>query len=209
MRIFGLIGLYAVALFLTGWLLLDVESMLVSELTANKELDIPENVLLDALDDMRYWNRFSVLFTFLILTVKCFLMALVLYGGLFFANLHQGIRLGSLFKVTAFAEVALVLAGVVKVWVGAVSEFTYSEFAVFYPLSLLSALGTDAVDPIFYYPLQISNLFELLYCLLLIVFLRQELSFSTSQSIKVGLGSYAVSLLFWMVLILFLTLNFT
>lgn len=209
MRIFGLIGLYAVALFLTGWLLLDVESMLVSELTANKELDIPENVLLDALEDMRYWNRFSVLFTFLILTVKCFLMALVLYGGLFFANLHQGIRLGSLFKVTAFAEVALVLAGVVKVWVGAVSEFTYSEFAVFYPLSLLSALGTDAVDPIFYYPLQISNLFELLYCLLLIVFLRQELSFSTSQSIKVGLGSYAVSLLFWMVLILFLTLNFT
>ncbi len=152
MRILGLIALYAVALFLTGWLLLDVESMLVSELTANKELDIPENVLLDALEDMRYWNRFSILFTFLILVVKCFLMSLVLYGGLFFANLHQGIRLGSLFRVTAFAEVALVLAGVIKVWVGAMSEFTYSEFAIFYPLSLLSALGTDAVDPLLYYP---------------------------------------------------------
>ena len=35
------------------------------------------------------------------------------------------------------------------------------------------------------------------------------LNFSTSQSIKVGLGSYAVPLPFWMVLILFLTLNFT
>jgi hypothetical protein len=209
MRILGLIAIYSVALFLTGWLLLDVESMLVSELTANKELEIPENVLLDALEDMRYWNRFSVLFTFLILVVKCFLMALVLYGGLFFANLHQGIRLGNLFRVTAFAEVALVLAGVVKVWVGAMSEFTYSEFAIFYPLSLLSALGTEAVDPLLYYPLQIANLFEMLYCLLIVIFLRQELSFSTSQSIKVGLGSYAVSLLFWMVLILFLTLNFT
>lgn len=41
MRILGLIALYAVALFLMGHLLLDVESMLVSELTANKELDIP------------------------------------------------------------------------------------------------------------------------------------------------------------------------
>lgn len=209
MRILGLIALYAVALFLTSWLLLDVESMLVSELTSNKELDIPDNVLLDALEDMRYWNRFSVLFTFLILVVKCFLMALVLYGGLFFANLHQGISLSKLFRVTAFAEVALVLAGVVKVWVGAISEFTYSEFAIFFPLSLLTLLGTDAIDPLFYYPLQIANVFELLYCLLLVVFLRQELSFSTSQSIEVGLGSYAVSLLFWMVLILFFTLNFT
>lgn len=209
MRFLGLIFLYAIALFLTSWLLLDVESMLVNELTANKELDIPENVLLDALEDMRYWNRFSVLFTFLILVVKCFLMALVLYGGLFFANLHQGIRLGSLFRVATFAEVALVFAGVVKVWVAAMSEFTYSEFAIFYPLSLLSFLGQDAVNPLLYYPMQVANLFELVYCLLIVFFLRQELSFSTSQSIKVGLGSYAVSLLFWMVLILFLTLNFT
>ena len=209
MRILGLIAFYAVALFLTGWLLLDVESMLVSELTANKELYIPENVLLDALEDMRYWNRFSVLFTFLILVVKCFLMALVLYGGLFFANLHQGIRLGSLFRVMAFAELALVFAGIVKVWVGAVSEFTYSEFAIFYPLSLLSYLGQDAVNPLLYYPLKVANLFELVYCALIVIFLRQELSFSTFQSVKVGLGSYAVSMLFWMVLILFLTLNFT
>jgi hypothetical protein len=209
MRILGLIAMYAIALFLTGWLLLDLEFMLVRELTANKELDIPENVLLDALEDMRYWNRYSVIFTFLILVVKCFLMALVLYGGLFFANLHQGVRLGTLFRVTAFAEVALVLAGVVKVWVGAMSEFTYSEFAIYYPLSLLTALGQESVDPLLYYPLQVANLFELLYCVLLVVFLRQELSFSTFQSIKVGLGSYAVSLLFWVVLILFLTLNFT
>jgi hypothetical protein len=209
MRILGLIAIYAVALFLIGWLLLDVETMLVSELTSNKELDIPENVLLDALEDMRYWNRFSAIFTFLILVIKCFMMALVLYGGLFFTNLHQGIRLGSLFRVMAFAEVALVLARVVKVSVGAMSEFTYSEFAIFYPLSLLSALGPESVDPLLYYPLQVANLFELLYCVLIVIFLRQELSFSTSQSIKVGLGSYAVSLLFWMVLILFLTLNFT
>ena len=53
MRILGLIAVYAVALFLMGHLLLDVESMLVSDLTANKELDIPENVLLDVLEDMR------------------------------------------------------------------------------------------------------------------------------------------------------------
>jgi hypothetical protein len=209
MRILGLIAGYAIALFVVGWLLLDVEGMFVSELSSNKELDIPENVLLDTLENMRYWNRFSVIFTFLILVIKCFLMALVLYGGLFFANLHQGIRLGTLFRVTAFAEIAAVLAGLTRVWVGAVSNMTYSEFTIYYPFSLLSLLGTDAVDPLFYYPLQIANLFEVLYCVLLVVFIKQELGFTIQQSIKIGLGSYGVSLLFWMVLVLFLTLNLT
>jgi hypothetical protein len=105
MKILGLIAGYAIALFVVGWLLLDVEGMLVSELSSKMELDIPENVLLDTIENMRYWNRFSVIFTFLILVIKCFLMALVLYGGLFFANLHQGVRLGTLFRVTAFAEI--------------------------------------------------------------------------------------------------------
>jgi hypothetical protein len=42
-RVLELIALYAVALFLTGWLLLDMESMLASQITSDKELDIPGN----------------------------------------------------------------------------------------------------------------------------------------------------------------------
>ena len=209
MKSLGLLFFYASALFLVSFLLLDFEALLTAELANQTEIEIPENVLLDILEDMRHWNKFSVLLTFLILTIKCFLMALVLYAGLFFANKHQGVKLVSLFAIAVYAESIIVLGGMLKVILGAASDLTYSEFSLFAPLSVLSVLDISSVQPIWYYPLQLLNVFEVIYCLLLIYFLSQELDFKKSESSKVVMGSYAFSMSFWMVLILFLTLNFT
>jgi hypothetical protein len=200
---------YSIALFLVGFILLDLEGMLTAELASQIELDIPENVLLDMLEEMRYWNKFSILFTFLILTIKCFLMALILYAGLFFANKYQGVQLGSLFTVAVYAESIIVLGGMLKVIIGAQSNLTYSEFTLFAPLSVLSMLDISSVHSIWYYPLQLLNVFEVVYCLLLIYFFSQELNIQKSESSKVVMGSYAFSMSFWLILILFLTLNFT
>lgn len=208
MKSLGLLLFYASALFLVSFLLLDFEALLTTELANQTEIEIPENVLLDMLEDMRYWNKFSVLFTFLILTTKCFLMALVLYAGLFFANKHKGIKLGTLFTIAVYAESIIVLGGMLKVLIGVLSDLTYSEFSLFAPLSVLSVLDISSVQPIWYYPLQLLNVFEILYCLLLIYFFSQELDFKKSDSSKLVMGSYAFSMSFWMVLILFLTLNF-
>jgi hypothetical protein len=209
MKSLGLLLFYASALFLVSFLLLDFEVLLTAELANQTEIEIPENVLLDMLEEMQYWNKFSILFTFLILSIKCFLMALVLYAGLFFANKHQGIKLGSLFTIVVYAESIIVLGGMLKVILGSASNLTYSEFSLFAPLSLLSILDISSVQPIWYYPLQLLNVFEVLYCILLVYFFSQELDFKKSESSKVVMGSYAFSMSFWMVLILFLTLNFT
>lgn len=209
MKSWGLLFFYASGLFLVSFLLLDFEALLTAELANHMEIEIPENALLDMLKEMQYWNKFSVLFTFLILTIKCFLMALVLYAGLFFANKHQGTKLGTLFKIAVYAESIIVFGGMLKVILGAASDLTYSEFSLFAPLSVLSVLDISSVQPIWYYPLQLLNVFEVIYCLLLIYFLSQELDFKKSESSKVVMGSYAFSMSFWMVLILFLTLNFT
>lgn len=209
MKSFGLLFFYASGLFLISFLLLDIEELFTAELANQTEIEIPENVLLDMLEDMRYWNKFSVLFTLLVLAIKCFLMALILYAGLFFANKHQGIKLGSLFMVAVYAESIIVVGGMLKVILGAASDLTYSEFSLFAPLSVLSMLDISSVQPIWYYPLQLLNVFEVLYCLLLIYFLSQELNFKITESSKVVFGSYAFSMSFWVILILFLTLNFT
>lgn len=121
-----------------SYFLLDLEGMMVNAFASQTEIEIPENVLLDTLEDMRYWNKFSVIFTFLILLIKCWLIALILYAGLFFANLHKGFKLARLFKVAVFSESILVIAGLVKVVVVSAGDFTYNEFAVFYPLSALT-----------------------------------------------------------------------
>ncbi|EKB47423.1 hypothetical protein [Cecembia lonarensis] len=209
MKVFGLLAFYALSLFIIGFLMLDIESMIMAELANQVEIEIPENVLLEMLEEMKYWNKFSVLFTFLILTIKCFLMGLVLYAGLFFANRHQGIKLGSLFKVAVYAESIIVLAGMVKVAFGALSDFTYTEFSLFYPLSVLSFLKPEAIQPLWYYPLQLLNVFEIIYIFLLIYYFSQEIEIKKTESSKVVLGSYLFSMSFWLILILFLTLNFT
>ncbi|MCH7409867.1 hypothetical protein MM239_10715 [Belliella sp. DSM 111904] len=162
MKVFGLLVFYAICLFVVGFFMLDTEAMLVSELAHQVEIEIPENVLLDMLEEMRYWSKFSALLTMVLLTIKCFLMALVLYAGLFFANRHQGVKLGSLFKVAVYAESIIVIAGMVKVVIGAFSDYTYTEFSLFYPLSVLSFLDPEAIQPLWYYPLQLLNVFEVI-----------------------------------------------
>ncbi|MCH7399559.1 hypothetical protein MM236_16265 [Belliella sp. DSM 107340] len=209
MKVFALLVFYAVGLFVMGYLILDTESMLTAELASQIDIEIPENVLLDMLEEMRYWSKFSALLTLALLTIKCFLMALVLYAGLFFANRHQGVKLGSLFKVAVYAESIIVLAGMVKVAFGAFSDFTYTEFSLFYPLSVLSFLNPEAIQPLWYYPLQLLNVFEIIYIFLLIYFFSQEIEIKKTESSKVVLGSYLFSMSFWLILILFLTLNFT
>jgi hypothetical protein len=209
MKSFLLLGLYSLALFLVTYLLLDVEGMFLNALAKQTEIEIPENVLLDTLEDMRYWNKFSGLFTFLILVTKCWIIALVLYAGLFFANLQQGVKLIGLFKVAVFAESILVIAGLVKVIVVAAGDFSYEEFSLFYPLSILNLFELSELNPLFIYPLQLVNIFELGYCFLLVFFFVKEFEFDFGRSAKVALGSYSFALVFWLVLILFLTLNFT
>lgn len=209
MKIFALLCFYAVGLFVVSYLVLDTESMLMTELANQVEIEIPENVLLEMLEEMKYWNKFSVLFTFLILTIKCFLMGLVLYAGLFFANKHQGVKLISLFKVAVYAESAIVLASMIKVIFGSFSDLTYTEFSLFYPLSVLSFLDMSSIQPLWYYPLQLLNVFEIIYIFLLIYFFSHEIDIKKTESSKVVLGSYLFSMSFWLILILFLTLNFT
>ncbi|MCC5929300.1 MAG: hypothetical protein JJU28_08660 [Cyclobacteriaceae bacterium] len=209
MRSFVLLIYYSIGLFAVSYILLDIESMVMAELNNQVEIEIPENVLLDTLERMKYWNKFSGLFTFLLLTLKCFLMSLVLYAGLFFANKHQRARLGKLFDVAVYAESAIVLGGMVKVIYGSASDLTYSEFSLLAPLSVLSLFKVEAVQPLWYYPLQLLNVFELIYCFLLIFFFSRQLEMDKSESTKIVMGTYFFTTSFWLILILFLTLNFS
>ncbi len=146
MRTLLLLVFYSLSLFLISYFLLNVEGMVINAYASQAEVEIPENVLLDTLEDMRYWNKFSAIFTFLLLLIKCWLIALILYAGLFFANLHKGVKLVRLFRVAVFSESILVIAGLVKVVIVSVKDFTYSEFAVFYPFSALTLFDPSEIN---------------------------------------------------------------
>jgi hypothetical protein len=209
MKSFVLLIYYSIGLFAASYFLLDIESMVMVELNNQVEIEIPENILLDSLEKIKFWNKFSGFFTFLFLNLKCFLMSLVLYAGLFFANKHQGIQLGKLFEVAVYAESVIVLGGIVKVVYGSSLNLTYSEFSLLAPLSVLTLFDIDVVQPLWYYPLQLLNVFELIYLFLLIYFFSQQLELDKSESTKIVMGTYLFTISFWLILILFLTLNFS
>ncbi|AWW31659.1 hypothetical protein DN752_16845 [Echinicola strongylocentroti] len=207
MKPFLILLVYSLALYLSTLLLIDFEGMLLNEMLNEDALELSFKEVQTAIDEVLYWNRFSALFAFLMFTVKCFLVAVVLYAGLFFADRHKGVRLGTLFGIAVYAEVVFVIAGLVKLVYVSAYGLSYQEFAAFYPLSLINLFDVENIRPVFNYPLQLVNLFELVYVFVLVYLVKEELELSMPRSSSIVLGSYGTALFCWVVFVVFITLN--
>lgn len=202
-----ILAFYSLVGFFVSYVLIDTETLVMEQLMADESQDLPENVILETLESMRYWNRFSMVFTFLLYLLKCFLVALVLYAGLFFADMYKQVRLSALFEIAVYSESILLIGGIIKVMVVSLGDFSYEAFAHYYPMSLLNLFEISDINSLFIYPIQLINAFELGYCLLLAYFAKEELEISFSRSTSIVLSSYGTSLLCWVVLVLFISLN--
>uniref|UniRef100_UPI004047898B hypothetical protein n=1 Tax=Flavobacterium sp. TaxID=239 RepID=UPI004047898B len=90
-----------------------------------------------------------------------------------------------------------------------------NEIQYFYPLSALNIVGYQSVESWFIYPLQVLNLFELAYWLLLSYFVG-KLAFTEKDNgkpmdlgFKIVASSYGSVLLLWVVVVMFFTLNYS
>lgn len=98
------------------------------------------------------------------------------------------------------------------------TDYTLKDLHFFYPLSALNFFDYNAVQPWLIYPLQLFNLFELVYWLFLAEGLS-KLSFSTkdelhyemsfNQSFGIVAASYGTGLLLWVAVVMFITISFT
>lgn len=209
MKVFAVILVYSVAVFMVNYLLIDIEDLVVRQFLTQEHLEISESVILETIEYLKYWNKFSVIFTFLLLSLKSITIALVLYTGLFFAGLHESYNLKGLFRISVYAECILVIAGLVKIIVISTKDYSYDLLIHYYPLSLLSLFEYGDVNKLFLYPLQLANLFELSYVFLLIYFLKEEMVISFGKSFQIVISSYGTAMVCWVVFIMFYTLNFS
>ena len=85
--------------------------------------------------------------------------------------------------------------------------YTLEDLQYFYPFSTLNIIGYEGLEPWFIYPLQVLNLFELVYWLLLGYGLSKSLKTSMDAAMGIVVSSYGVGLLIWVVAVMFLTLN--
>lgn len=162
------------------------------------------------------WRWISYALVPLLLLLKISLIASVLYIGTFFYSKVK-VTFKQLFDAVIKAEFVFLLVSILKiVWFYFFqTNYTLEDLQYFYPLSALNIVGYKGIDAWFIYPLQVLNLFELAYWLLLAYFIG-KLAFTEKDKgkpmdlgFKIVASSYGSALLLWIVVVMFFTLNYS
>ena len=170
----------------------------------------------DFLTFQKKWQWVSYLTIPILLLIKTTLISSVLYAGAFFYS-KASITFKQLFDAVIKAEFVFVGVGVLKiVWFYFFqTNYTLEDLQYFYPLSALNIVGYKGLEAWFIYPLQVLNLFELAYWLLLAYFIG-KLAFTEKDKgkpmdlgFKIVASSYGSALLLWVVVVMFFTLNYS
>lgn len=110
------------------------------------------------------------------------------------------------------AELVLLIPGIIKLlWFLFIqTDYTLQDLQFFYPLSALSLFDYEQVEPWLLYPLQVLNVFELLYWFALAYGITRVLpEYDLGRAMSLVLSSYGVGLLVWVAAVMFLTLSYS
>src|SRR5699024_3499561 len=139
--------------------------------------------------------------------IKTQIIAGVLGIGAYLFN--KKIKHIALWSIVLKAEFIFLLVGVLKVvWFYFFqTNYTLENVQYYYPLSMLSVVGNDNLEPWYIYPLQTLNLFEVVYWIVLALLIDKKLKENSSSGIKIVASSYGPALIICVVSIMFFTLN--
>jgi hypothetical protein len=189
---------------------LNYEKLLIQNLSST----LTEDQILEFFSFQKKWEWLSYGFIPLFLLIKTALVATCLYMGAFFFS-KGNFTFKQLWSIAVKAEYVFLLVGVLKiVWFYFFqTNYTLEDLQYFYPLSGLNIIGYEGLEPWYIYPLQVLNLFEVAYWLVLAYFVG-ELAFKKEtypmqEGLKVVAISYGPALLLWVALVMFLTLNYS
>lgn len=143
------------------------------------------------------------------LIIKLSLITIALYTGVILSNLK--VKLKSLFHIVLQAEFLFLFALSIKIyWMYFfMDNLSLKSLGHFYPLSIINFYKSNEIASWLVYPLQLVNLFELGYWLLLAYLLMDLIKKSFWKSFEFVLSTYGVALIIWVVFVVFLTLNFS
>lgn len=162
---------------------------------------------IDAMLEVRQryvWVSYLVMPLYLLLKIG--FTAFCLFLGALLAD--YDLRFSDAFKVGLVAEGIFVVAAYAKAaWLSVSPVETIQALGAFYPLSLLSVLGPEAVAPWLHYPLQLANPFEVGYWLLLAAGLCGVLRQRFRRMLGLVVTSYGAGLAIYVAAVVFLSLN--
>ena len=212
MRKFILIVTISILTYYVSKNFLENEKLFISFLSEKLSL----KQIKDFIIYQKKWQWLSYAMIPLLLLIKTSLIASILYVGTFFYSKAK-VTFKQLFNSVVKAEFIFLGVGILKiVWFYFFQvSYTLEDLQYFYPLSALNIVGYQGLDAWFVYPLQVLNLFELAYWLLLSYFIG-KLAFTERDKgkpmdlgLKIVVSSYGSALLLWVVVVMFFTLNYS
>jgi hypothetical protein len=153
------------------------------------------------------WDWIGFLVTPLLIFLKVLFVAACLAVGNFVLDLK--LKFKQLFRIAILAETIFLVASFVRiVWFLLFPDNLSLEYIQsFYPLSLLNLVVIKNIPQYLIYPLQLINVFELLYWIVLAYLIGIYTNKSFDKSFGFVAKTYGVGLFAWVVLVVFLSIN--
>lgn len=212
MRYFIIISIFLIILGVLTKSLLDLDNLILDNLSTS----ITRNQLIEYLDFKKKWQWISYTIIPILLLIKTTIVASVLYIGTYFYSKTK-VTFNQLFNAVIKAEFVFIGVGILKIiWFYFFqTNYTLEDIQNFYPLSALNIVGYKGLESWFIYPLQVLNLFEVAYWLLLSYYIGKLAFTEKDEGKPMDLGfnivasSYGSALLLWVVVVMFFTLNYS
>ncbi len=199
--LFFVLILLTILLGETAIYMLDLNQLLYKDLSEQLTIDQIETLF----NTKAEWAWVSYVVLPLLLFLKITVIAWILAIGGFFTDTSLDHK--AYFQIVLKAEFVFLLAIVFKIiWFKFIApDSTFEQVQQFVPLSLQHIIDTGNVPQWGLYPLQLINIFELAYWLVLSVLISKATKMG--NGLKIVAMGYGPALFIWVVFIMFLTLN--
>ena len=171
-----------------------------------------QEIITHALNLRHQWAWLTYLISPIILLISTSLIALIIFMvvELYYVNdNNKKIKFKDTWRIVLTAQWSTVVAIFIKVlWFGFFrTQYTFEELQSFYPLSLINLYDVKLLEPWLKYPIQLINVFEFAYWIILVLGVKKLLQESWKKSFIVVFLSYGLSLIIWVVAIMFISIN--
>jgi hypothetical protein len=164
---------------------------------------------IELFESLKRYSWIGYAFMPFILLIKFSLISTVIYTGIFFCDFHEKVNFKKVFGVVIASEIIFLTANLAKVlwFCFFAGNYDLNDISFFYPLSLSNLFNQSELDKIWIFPLQILNLFQIIYILLLSYGLFVQSGIEKIKTDKAVLVSYLPGLVIWVALIMFLSIG--
>ena len=201
--IFIILSVAYIGLSYISSVILDLSGVMVRSLSEQLTAEQMEKVL--SFKDQ--WQWISYVSVPLLLLIKISVIAVLIDVGCVFYN--EKLPYKQLFRIALLGEFVFLAVPIFKLcwFLFFQPNFSLEDIQYFYPLSALNIIGYKGVAVWFIYPLQLLNLFEVVYWFLISVQLNKAIGSTTGKGVNIVASGYGVGLLLWVVCVMFFTLN--